>query len=111
MRFELGLFERDPSTVPFSTLSVAKDVDTPEHRQLARQSAAESLVLLRNTGLLPLDSSRPPACLRRILRLCEDGSYASSAERDDNGTTFPELQPKLRGELTGLCNRAVATVF
>ena len=59
MRFELGLFERDPSTVPFSTLSVAKDVDTPEHRQLARQSAAESLVLLRNTGLLPLDSSRP----------------------------------------------------
>ena len=59
MRFELGLLERDPSTVPFSTLSVAKDVDTPEHRQLARQSAAESLVLLRNTGLLPLDSSRP----------------------------------------------------
>ena len=69
LRFELGLFERDPSTVPFSTLSVAKDVDTPEHRQLARQSAAESLVLLRNTGLLPLDSSRPslyprePSCI------------------------------------------------
>ena len=73
MRFELGLFERDPSTVPFSTLSVAKDVDTPEHRQLARQSAAESLVLLRNTGLLPLDSSRPVLVPTRTLLYIEKG--------------------------------------
>ena len=57
LRFELGLFD-DPSTGPFSGYSVAKDVDTEAHRALARTSASESLVLLRNVGgLLPLNPS------------------------------------------------------
>ena len=57
LRFELGLFD-NPSTGPFSAYSVTKDVDTTAHRALARTSASESLVLLRNAGgLLPLDPS------------------------------------------------------
>ncbi len=57
LRFELGLFD-DPSTDPFADFSVAKDVDTTAHRALARTSASESLVLLRNVdGLLPLNPS------------------------------------------------------
>jgi beta-glucosidase len=32
-------------------------VDLPEHRELAREAAAESIVLLRNDGLLPIDPS------------------------------------------------------
>lgn len=57
LRFELGLFEK-PLTGPFSHYSVAKNVDNAAHRSLARTSASESLVLLRNAnGFLPLNAS------------------------------------------------------
>ena len=58
LRFELGLFD-EPLTGPFSHFSVAKDVDSAAHRALARTSASESLVLLRNAGgFLPLNADQ-----------------------------------------------------
>lgn len=51
---ELGLldatFEGEPPTAP--------DLDSPEHRALAARLAEESVVLLYNDGLLPLDRPR-----------------------------------------------------
>ncbi len=49
-KFELGLFER--ALVDLEV--VATVVDTSEQRQLARQIALKSMVLLRNDGVLPL---------------------------------------------------------
>ncbi|HEY8545814.1 MAG TPA: glycoside hydrolase family 3 N-terminal domain-containing protein, partial [Acidimicrobiales bacterium] len=53
-KFELGLFEQpyvDPE-------AAAAAVDTPAHRELAREVARRSLVLLRNDGTLPLRADR-----------------------------------------------------
>lgn len=55
-RFRLGLFD-PPDKVPFSKISIAEN-DTPEHQALALQAARESIVLLKNDGLLPLDRAR-----------------------------------------------------
>ena len=59
-RFRLGLF--DPSEkCQFNQIGIDQN-DTPEHRQLALQMARETLVLLKNNGVLPLDRAK----LKRI---------------------------------------------
>jgi len=42
-----------PETVPYSTID-ENELDTPEHRAMARSLANESMVLLKNDGTLPL---------------------------------------------------------
>jgi len=60
-RFRLGLF--DPrSLVPWSKITLAQN-NTPENRALALKVARESIVLLKNTGVLPLDREK----IKRIL--------------------------------------------
>lgn len=51
-RFKLGLFD-PPAMVPWSNIGLA-DNATPEHDALALKVAEESMVLLKNNGLLPL---------------------------------------------------------
>jgi len=68
-RFRLGLFD-PPAMVPWSHLTLA-DNDTPEHWALALKVAEESIVLLKNKGILPLN-------LKKIHRIAVIGPNADA---------------------------------
>ena len=51
-RFKLGMFD-PPERVPYAQIPYRVN-DAPEHDRLARRVAQESMVLLKNDGLLPL---------------------------------------------------------
>lgn len=52
-RFRLGMFD-PPERNPYASIRM-DIVDGPEHRALALEASRQSLVLLKNDGLLPLD--------------------------------------------------------
>ncbi|MET0781684.1 MAG: glycoside hydrolase family 3 N-terminal domain-containing protein [Microbacterium sp.] len=65
---ELGLLDES-----FDQPPIEIDLDTPAHREVARRLAAESIVLLSNDGLLPLD-------LRGSARIAVIGPNADAPE-------------------------------
>jgi beta-glucosidase len=60
LRFRLGQFDRD-DRVPYASIPASAN-DAPAHDALALEAAGQSLVLLKNDGVLPLD----PAQLRTV---------------------------------------------
>ncbi len=79
-RFRLGLF--DPvEKVPYSKYTI-KDNDTPEHRQVALEVARQSLVLLKNDGILPLDRSK----IKRIAVIGPNGKSTSMLHGNYHGS-------------------------
>ena len=55
-RIRLGMFD-PPETGPYSKIEKS-ELDSAAHRALARQMANESMVLLKNDGVLPLKSAK-----------------------------------------------------
>lgn len=80
-RFRMGLFD-PPDKVPFSKITLA-DNDTPQNRQVSLELARQSIVLLKNSGILPLQAGKykriavvgPNANSRTML----EGNYHGSA--------------------------------
>jgi beta-glucosidase len=68
-RFRLGLFD-PPAGVPYAQIPITQN-DTAAHEALALKMARESIVLLKNDSLLPLDRTK-------IKRIAVIGTNASS---------------------------------
>ncbi len=68
-RFRLGLFD-PPDKVPYAQIPITQN-NSPEHKALALRVARESIVLLKNNGLLPLDRAK-------IKRIAVIGTNANS---------------------------------
>jgi len=68
-RFKLGLFD-PPELCPYSKIGINQN-DTPEHEALALKVAEESIVLLKNDRLLPLNRAK-------INRIAVIGTNAAS---------------------------------
>jgi beta-glucosidase len=71
-RFRLGMFD-PPALVPYAKIP-ATEYDTPAHDALALRMARESVVLLKNDGLLPLDRAK----IRKIAVLGFNGYYTNT---------------------------------
>jgi len=79
-RFRLGLF--DPADrVRFSQIPITEN-DTPAHEAVALKAACESIVLLKNNGLLPLDRAK----VRRIAVIGANATSVSMLLGNYNGT-------------------------
>ena len=73
-KFAMGLFE-----YPYADPELENAVGSDEHRALARQAVAESLVLLKNDGILPLKAGQ---------RVLVYGSYADDIGIQSGGWTL-----------------------
>ena len=79
-RFRLGMF--DPADkVPYAKYTI-KDNDTPGNRQVALDLARQSLVLLKNDGILPLDRSK----FKRIAVIGPNGDSKSMLHGNYHGS-------------------------
>ena len=100
-KYKLGLFDN-----PYRFLDAsrrAKDILTPEHRQAARNLAAETFVLLKNEGkLLPLKKTGKIALIGPMAdnRVNMAGTWAPSAVNDKYLSLREAMQQALDGKAT-----------
>jgi beta-glucosidase len=79
-RFRLGLFD-PPEKIAYAQIPISQN-DTLEHEALALQIARQSIVLLKNDGVLPLDRAR----IKRIAVIGADANSVPMLLGNYNGT-------------------------
>lgn len=95
LKFRLGLFER-PYT---DSLPETERILTPEARQAAERLAEESMVLLKNNGILPLSGVRDIAVIGPMARERYHllGSWRCHGRAEDAQSLYEGLQQEFGG--------------
>jgi len=86
-RFMLGMFD-PPEQVPYAQIPYEVN-DSPAHRELALRVARESLVLLKNDGLLPID----PAAIKTIAVIGPNADSVEVLHGNYNGIAAVPVTP------------------
>lgn len=73
-RFKLGQFDPEED-IPFSKIPLSV-IGSPKHVALAKRCAVESMVLLKNNGVLPLKSGKKVAVVGNNAAVCQFGDYS-----------------------------------
>ena len=73
-RFRLGQFDPDED-VPYARIPLSV-VGCEKHRELALRSALESIVLLKNDGILPIPRGKRIALVGNNAAVCQFGDYS-----------------------------------
>ena len=96
MKFRLGLFEN-----PFATLEKSNTIHCDEHVSLAREIAEKGTVLLKNDGVLPLNSEKKIALIGPNADVSQLGNYIYYGYFDESykGKCVAEESLSLRGVL------------
>ncbi|SET10666.1 glycoside hydrolase family 3 N-terminal domain-containing protein [Paenibacillus sp. NFR01] len=96
LKFRLGLFER-----PYADSDAAERViGSSEHAELARTVAAEGIVLLKNSGVLPLDKNAGTIAVI--------GPNADAGYNQLGDYTSPQPPAKVATVLRGICGKLAA---
>lgn len=93
VKFRMGLFDR-PDADPAET---AARLFTPEYRALARRAAVESLILLKNDGILPIRKDvRSIAVIGSLADSPQDhmGSWGANGKTEDAVTTLKAIRER-----------------
>ncbi len=95
-RFRLGMFDPD-TRVPYAQIPISEN-HSPAHQQIALQAARESMVLLKNDGVLPVKRS-----VTRIAVIGPSAADISVLEGNYNGTALGAMLPvdAIRKEFAG----------
>ncbi len=98
LKYDLGLFDH-----PYVDEALAeKEVGSEEHRQLAKQVALESTVLLKNNGILPFGES--------VRKIAVIGPNADAMYNQLGDYTAPQDPERVVTPLEGLCAKGRAEV-
>jgi len=87
-RLKLGMFD-PPEMVPYAQIPYSVN-DSPTHRELALQAARESIVLLKNDGLLPLNRH----ALRSVAMIGPNADDVEVVLGNYNGTPSSAVTPR-----------------
>ncbi|WYZ44521.1 hypothetical protein EsH8_VII_000957 [Colletotrichum jinshuiense] len=85
LKFQLGLFDKDLSA---NTTALTEVLRSDEHLRTNQEITSESIVLLKNDGILPLQSASKVAILGPLADVINTGTYAAWTNAENGNLTF-----------------------